>query len=165
MSSTMQSATVRSVRPKSRSQRWNEAAADAREAVSDALDLELELEAAIGERKRDEAVDCLDRLRDAMDRTHEAFGALESVQEEYRDWLDNMPESLQSSPTADLLQEIVDLDVSPYLSIEAAEGALAAMESLKDGESGEEIDCGFRDADGMVDECEGVTLPRGFGRD
>ncbi len=36
---------------------------------------------------------------------------LEELRSEYEEWLDNMPEGLEDSPTAEKLQEIVDLDL------------------------------------------------------
>jgi hypothetical protein len=36
---------------------------------------------------------------------------LVSLQDEYRTWLDNLPPNLESSPLAEKLQTIVDLDL------------------------------------------------------
>jgi hypothetical protein len=38
--------------------------------------------------------------------------ALVNLQEEYRAWLDNLPPNLESSPLADKLQAIAELDLN-----------------------------------------------------
>lgn len=98
----------------SRTQRWQDAAATALEAVDRA------------KTARDEAIDALADLRD--------------VQAEYQEWLDNLPESLQSSAVGEKLTAVCDLDLEPD------ERDLDAIE----------------DAAG---EAEGADLPLGFGRD
>lgn len=66
-----------------------------------------------------------------------ALEDLEEIRVEYEEWRDNLPESLQSSPTADKLDEVCNLDI---------ESVLGGVESL-------------------LDEAEGLELPLGFGRD
>jgi len=41
---------------------------------------------------------------------------LEAMQGEYREWLDNMPENLQASATAEKLEGVTDLDVAGALA-------------------------------------------------
>jgi len=48
---------------------------------------------------------------------------IQSIQEEYREWLDNMPKNLQSSATAQKLEEVIELDIESALMFVAdAEG-------------------------------------------
>jgi hypothetical protein len=42
---------------------------------------------------------------------------LQDIQQEFQDWLDNLPENLQSSALADKLQATVDLDIESAVSI------------------------------------------------
>jgi hypothetical protein len=44
------------------------------------------------------------------------------LQAEYQDWLDNLPEFARETPVAELLQAIVDLDLSELESIELPRG-------------------------------------------
>lgn len=81
-------------KPASRTQRWSDAAAAAREAVDNARDLETQLNDA-----KQFASDALEMLRD--------------VQSEYQEWYDNMPEGLQSSPTGEKLSAVCDIDLNP----------------------------------------------------
>jgi len=46
---------------------------------------------------------------DAISRGQDAISDLRSLQEEYQEWLDNLPENMQESETANKLQEVVDL--------------------------------------------------------
>lgn len=53
-----------------------------------------------------------------------ALGELLDVQQEYQDWLDNLPENLQSSALGEKLQAVCDLDVQGAVDvIDDAEGA------------------------------------------
>ena len=51
-----------------------------------------------------------------------AVAALAAMQDEYRDWLDRLPENLAESRTAERLQAIVDLDLDELLAIEPPRG-------------------------------------------
>jgi hypothetical protein len=66
-----------------------------------------------------------------------ALEDLEEIRGEYEEWRDNLPESLQSSPTADKLDEVCNLDIESVLG----------------------------DVESLLDEAEGLELPLGFGRD
>lgn len=77
------------------------------------------------------------QAREAYEKLQTVLEDLEEIRVEYEDWRDNLPESLQSSTTADKLDEICNLDI---------ESALQDVESL-------------------LDEAEGLELPLGFGRD
>ncbi len=69
-----------------------------------------------------------------------AFADLQDIQSEYQDWLDNLPDMAQGTALNDNLDEVtgLDLDADPDV---------------------------FSDIEALLDEAEGVTLPRGFGRD
>jgi hypothetical protein len=51
-----------------------------------------------------------------------AVTALLDLQEEYRAWLDSLPESLEASRTAEKLQAIDDLDLDELAAIEPPRG-------------------------------------------
>ena len=51
-----------------------------------------------------------------------AVAALAALQDEYRGWLDRLPENLAESRTAERLQAIVDLDLDELLAIEPPRG-------------------------------------------
>ncbi len=55
------------------------------------------------------------RWRDAVD-------MLLALQAEYADWLAALPDGLQGSTTADALEAIVDLDLTPLADIEPPRG-------------------------------------------
>lgn len=69
---------------------------------------------------------------------------LVAIQEEYEQWQADMPDNLVDSPTATLLEGVVDLDLS-YLASEILDAINGAESTLEDA--------------------EGIDLPRGFGRD
>ena len=50
--------------------------------------------------------------RSRPQRWADAVETLRELQAEYQEWLDNLPEGLQDSATAEMLQAIVDLDLS-----------------------------------------------------
>tara|TARA_R100000789_G_scaffold17168_1_gene20340 strand:+ start:100 stop:351 length:252 start_codon:yes stop_codon:yes gene_type:complete len=52
---------------------------------------------------------------DAADNAIKALEELIDLQAEYEDWYDNMPESLQSSPTGEKLETVVDLGITEAL--------------------------------------------------
>ena len=51
-----------------------------------------------------------------------AVGALLALQDEYRAWLDNVPEGLQDSSTAEKLREITELDLEELSAIDPPRG-------------------------------------------
>lgn len=64
------------------------------------------------------------RWRDAVARAQEAIGDLVGLRDEYQEWLDNLPENLQSGNLAEKLQAICDLDLDGAQStIEECESA------------------------------------------
>ncbi len=51
-----------------------------------------------------------------------AVAALVALQDEYRVWLDNLPEGLEGSRTAEKLQAIAELDLEEMLAIDPPRG-------------------------------------------
>lgn len=63
------------------------------------------------------------RWADAASRATAALEELVELQSEYQEWLDGLPENLQSGALADKLQSVCDLDLeSAKQSVEEAEG-------------------------------------------
>ncbi len=60
--------------------------------------------------------------RSRVRRWHEAVAVLLALQDEYRAWLQALPNSLQESATAEALQAIVDLDLDELQAIEPPKG-------------------------------------------
>lgn len=96
----------------------------------------------------------MEELREAADVAKEKLAdvllSLEEVKEvqaEYLEWFDNMPEGLQRSPTAEKLEEIINLD----------------FESI--GEDALDFDGALCEVEDLLSEAEGVDFPLGFGRD
>jgi len=50
------------------------------------------------------------RWGEACAKASEGLNELQSLKEEYEEWLENMPENLSGSATAEKLQEVVDFD-------------------------------------------------------
>ena len=90
-----------------------------------------------------EAIDEANKQLDAMEAAKEALGnafeELDSLRGEYEEWQGNLPENLQSGDLNDKLQAVVEMDFSERDDIDAMRG--------------------------VIQEAEGVDLPRGFGRD
>jgi hypothetical protein len=55
-----------------------------------------------------------------------AVTALLDLQEEYRAWLDRMPENLEGSPTAEKLQAIAEIDLDELAAIDPPRVAMVA---------------------------------------
>jgi hypothetical protein len=51
-----------------------------------------------------------------------AVAALVDLQEEYRAWLENLPQNLESSKLADKLQTIIELDLDELQAIDPPRG-------------------------------------------
>lgn len=111
-------AKVKRVKEKSRTQRWQDAA--------------------------NEAASALSEIEDAKGRFKSAMEELKSVQDEYSEWKDNLPENLAGSALGEKLEEVCNLDIESASS---------------------EIDSAIDTARSCVDDAEGMDLPRGFGRD
>jgi hypothetical protein len=75
--------------------------------------------------------------RTALADLETAFSDLRDLQDEYQEWLDNLPEVSQGGATAEKLEAMTDLDLDPDLG----------------------------DLESALDEAEGADLPLGFGRD
>lgn len=125
---------------KSRTTRWNDATGEARTALDTINDV-----LQMPDEDRDAGM--IDGVNQQLSDLSEAFATLLDLQQEYSDWLDNMPEGLQQSATADKLQAIVDLSLEPDIPQEWDE------------------DLDLSDAESCLDEAESADLPLGFGRD
>jgi hypothetical protein len=60
--------------------------------------------------------------RSRPQRWRDAVGELMALQDDYRAWLDSLPESLQGSATAEALRAICDLDLSEIEAVEPPRG-------------------------------------------
>lgn len=89
-----------------------------------------------------------EQLKGLLEALSAALSDLQAVQDEYIEWRGNLPENMQNSSTAEKLEEVENL----------------AIESVSDVE--EAIDLSKLDeVEEVLNECENVDLPRGFGRD
>ena len=62
------------------------------------------------------------RLAPRSARWAAAAATLVRLQEEYRDWLDNLPPNLESSALADRLQTIVEIDLEELQAVDLPRG-------------------------------------------
>lgn len=62
-----------------------------------------------------------DRWRAAADIALNALEELRDLQEEYQEWLDGLPENLESSPLGEKLEAVCDLDLDVDAIQEAAD--------------------------------------------
>lgn len=60
--------------------------------------------------------DAATKVQDLAEQLETALEELKEVQQEYSDWYDNLPDSLQQSPVGEKLSAIQDLDLEPDLS-------------------------------------------------
>jgi hypothetical protein len=60
--------------------------------------------------------------RSRAQRWRDAVAELVELQEEYRSWLDSLPESLQEGATAEALRAIAEIDLSELESVEPPRG-------------------------------------------
>jgi hypothetical protein len=105
-------------RPSSRSQRWADAAGEALAALND--------------------------ITTALDAFETAVGELRSVQEEYEEWKDNLPENLASSALGEKLEEVCGLNIE------------SAADTVRNA---------VKEVQSTFEEAESIELPQGFGRD
>lgn len=75
----------------------------------------------------------------AAEELTEALSELKSVQEEYQEWRDGIPENLENGATAEKLDAVTGIDL--------------------------EVEVDLTDVETVLDEAEGADLPMGFGRD
>ena len=92
----------------------------------------------------DEARNQFQQVQDASTDVANALEALFEIQQEYQEWLDNLPENLESSALGEKLQAVVDIDI----------------ESIKDDPLSD-----WPSLESTLDEAESIELPQGFGRD
>lgn len=88
-----------------------------------------------------EARKALDSMTAARDEVMTALAEVKSVQEEFEEWKDNLPENLSQSALGEKLEEVCGLDVEP------------------------DENAGVDDLEELISTLEGADLPRGFGRD
>lgn len=81
-----------------------------------------------------------EQANDALGKLEEALQELADLQGEYQEWLDNLPENLQSGALAEKLQAVCDMD------FEGAEGTRSEISDI-------------------ISDAESTELPQGFGRD
>lgn len=79
--------------------------------------------------------DACARARAAADELEAAVSDLRDLQSEYEEWRDNLPENLQSSALSEKLNEVCDLQLDDLVDTS------------------------------VIDDAEGIDLPRGFGKD
>jgi len=124
----------------SRASRWEAAVQEARSAVDRMV----------------EAAESLDlkEVATAAEAYSQAMSDLGSVQDEYRDWYEGMPESLQSGPTGEKLEEVTCVELVMEIDDDSlADAVRSAIEAV------------VADAVACLDDAEGVDLPLGFGKD
>lgn len=103
------------VRPKSKTQRWADAAGEAASALSE--------------------------IEDALGRFTDAMADLRGVQEEYEGAKDNMPENLQSSAYGEKLQAVVDLEIEN--AADTIQSAIDTVREVVDEAEGIDLPLGF----------------------
>lgn len=125
----------------SRSDRWMNAVSAAQNAAEDIVEAASSLD--------------YDATQTAVEELEAAMTALSDVRQEYQEWYDNMPESLQAGATGEKLAEVTNLDVDePCVSMESVQDAIRdAIGEL------------LNDVTDLLSDAEGVELPVGFGRD
>ena len=64
------------------------------------------------------------RWADAVGNAMTALDELRDIQSEYQDWMDNLPENLETSPVGEKLTQVCDLDIDgAYRTVEEADSA------------------------------------------
>lgn len=91
-----------------------------------------------------EAASALSEIEDALTRFSGAMEDLRAVQEEYEGWKDSLNEGAAAGPMGEKLNAVCELEI---------ESKAEAIESA------------INEAREVVDEAEGIDLPRGFGKD
>jgi uncharacterized protein YydD (DUF2326 family) len=138
-------------KPKSRTKRWNEAASNA---VSSLQELETIQQSEAADR------DLAQWGQTAAD-AETALSELNDIKQEYSDWLDNLPENLQSSNLAEKLQTVCDIDIDDAIS--TVQEAIAMNEAKLKSDELEDLD--INSALSTAEDAENADLPLGFGRD
>lgn len=133
-----------------------------KDTADDANDeVEVEVELNIDDVQEDDEVDVeqfakLGNIQSILDNLSNE--ELADVVSEYESWRDGMPESFQSSPTYEKLDEVCSADIEFDIpSVPELDGLDESTIDDFIGELDEQIS--------MVDELENIELPRGFGRD
>lgn len=76
----------------------------------------------------------------SLDDLQVAIDELKEIQESYQEWLENIPENMAESPTAEKLNVLTEIDL-------------------------EGLNTYLNDIENIIDECEEADLPLGYGRD
>lgn len=128
-------------RKQSRSDRWTNAVSAAQGALEAITDAAQQLD--------------MDALESAASDFESAMQDLANVKQEYEEWYENMPESLQDGPTGEKLQAIIEIDV---------ESACIYVDDIVNAvqQAIEEV---LTEATDALSEAESAELPVGFGRD
>jgi hypothetical protein len=66
--------------------------------------------------------------RDAYNALYSALVDLQSVQSEYTEWRDNLPENLQGSSLGEKLEEVAEMDLDPGTVLSEVDDALTLAE-------------------------------------
>lgn len=90
------------------------------------------------------AQSALENVRTANADLTTALEDLRSIQEEYQEWRDNLPENLQNGTLGEKLEAVAELDV---------EGV------------SENVETACSEVEEVISEAESAELPQGFGRD
>lgn len=103
----------------------------------------------------EEAISALDELENSsafdLSNLEEAIGDLRSVQEEYEDWRDNLPENLQSSALGEKLEEVCGIQIEDI--------TMALTDAI------DQIHTAIGEVRSALEEASAIDLPQGFGRD
>jgi flagellar biosynthesis chaperone FliJ len=91
-----------------------------------------------------EAASALSTLENNLEAVESALSDLYDVQQEYNEWKENLPDSLQSSPLGEKLDEVISITIE-----EAAQPLRDALDEVREA----------------IDAAESIDLPQGFGRD
>jgi predicted nuclease with TOPRIM domain len=116
----------------SRPKRWSKAVSEGKAALEELQD------------KREQFVSECETL---LSKVQDSFSELESLKDEYQEWLDGLPENLQGSELGSKLETVTGLDFDCNVDADSmdADDLQSALDQL--------------------DEAESTDLPRGFGRD
>jgi hypothetical protein len=98
--------------------------------------------------------------RSRPQRWHDAVAELLALQAEYAAWLDTLPDSLSQTPSAEALQDMVELDLRSRteLTESGRVGRASPPRALCVGARA--VDCGR-----LLSELAAIQPPRGYGRD
>jgi hypothetical protein len=85
-----------------------------------------------------------EKLEAALGEVESSCSDLNDLRQEYSDWRDNLSENLQSSPVAEKLDAVLELEFEDIHS---------------------ELESAISEKRGVIEEASAIDLPQGFGRD